>query len=260
MELFTLGVGSYGEADVKAGARVLTGWQVDRAAGTAELLPRRHDDTPVTLLGRTSRFDVDSYADLLVRHPAHAPFLAQRLWVRYGSGAAPGPETADRLAAASRTGTSAMLRALVTDPAFAATAGQLVKQPVEWMVGAIRQLGIDVAQLPENKQKQILAGLRALGQVPFRPPSVGGWPVGAAWLTTSSARSRLQYGQTLTGLAGAAVQELAEAGRNDRVDALARLLVVDGWTDRSAAVLRAAAGEPRRLLALGLASPEYAVH
>ncbi|MGW4948120.1 DUF1800 domain-containing protein [Actinoplanes sp. NPDC004185] len=260
MELFTLGVGSYGEADVKAGARVLTGWQVDRAAGTAELLPRRHDDTPVTLLGSTGRFDVDSYADLLVRHPAHAPFLAQRLWVRYGSGTAPGPETTTRLAAAGHTGTTAMLRALATDPAFAATAGQLVKQPVEWLVGAVRQLGIDLAKLPENRQKQLLAALRALGQVPFRPPSVGGWPVGAAWLTTSSTRSRLQHGQTLTALAGAAVEELADTGRDDRVEALARLLVVDTWTDRTAAVLRAAATDPRRLLALGLASPEYAVH
>src|SRR3954452_9910201 len=43
MELFTLGVGHYTEDDVKAGARVLTGWQVNRATGTATLLPRRHD-------------------------------------------------------------------------------------------------------------------------------------------------------------------------------------------------------------------------
>jgi uncharacterized protein (DUF1800 family) len=30
MELFTLGIGNYTEADVKAGARALTGWAVDR--------------------------------------------------------------------------------------------------------------------------------------------------------------------------------------------------------------------------------------
>ncbi|MFB9358142.1 DUF1800 domain-containing protein [Actinoplanes nipponensis] len=253
MELFTLGVGAYGEADVKAGARVLTGWQVDRATGRAELVARRHDDAPVTLLGSSGRFDVDSYADLLVRHPAHAPYLAGRLWFRYGSGTAAGPDTTARLAAASRGGAGAMLRALATDPAFAATAGQLVKQPVEWMVGAVRQLGVDPAKLPA-------AGLRALGQVPFRPPSVGGWPAGPAWLTTSSTRARLTYGQALAALAGAAVEDLAAAAPGDRVEALARLLVVDAWTGRTAAVLRAAAGAPQRLLALGLASPEYAVH
>lgn len=260
MELFTLGVGNYTEDDVKAGARVLTGWQVDRAAGTAEVLPRRHDDAPVTLLGRTGRFDADSYADLLVRHPAHGPFLAGRLWIRYSSGAAPAAEVSARLTAAAATGTTAMLRALATDPAFRATAGQLVKQPVEWLVGALRQLGIGVRELPEGGWKQILAGLRALGQVPFQPPSVGGWPVGTAWLTTSSTQARLKHGQALTALAPAAVEALGDAAQGDRLDALARLLVVDAWTGRTGAVLREAARDPRRLLALGLASPEYAVH
>src|SRR5687767_11763163 len=43
MELFTLGIGHYTEADVKAGARALTGWQVDRRTGEARFVRRRHD-------------------------------------------------------------------------------------------------------------------------------------------------------------------------------------------------------------------------
>ena len=254
MELFTLGVGAYTEADVRAGARVLTGWQVDRSAGTAALVPRRHDDSAVTLLGRTQRFDVDAYADLLVRHPAHRPFLAQRLWTRYG-GPAPGPAG---LAAAGTT--SGMLRALVTDPAFAATAGTLVKQPVEWLVGAVRQLGIAPGTLPDQAQQQLLNAVRALGQVPLRPPSVGGWPVGVAWLTTSSTLARLKHGRSLVALAPQAVEDLTATAPGERLDHVARLLVVDAWTDRTAAVLGDAVREPRRLLALALATPEYAVH
>jgi uncharacterized protein (DUF1800 family) len=260
MELFTLGVGAYTEADVQAGARVLTGWQVDRSAGTAELLPKRHDTTSVTLLGRAGRFDVDSYADLLVRHRAHAPFLALRLWIRYAAGTAPAPEVITRLVTAGGTNTTALLRALVTDPAFAATAGQLVKQPVEWLAGAARQLGIDVAALPETSQQRLLTALRTLGQVPFRPPSVGGWPAGAAWLTTSSTLARLKHGQALAALAPKAVDSLADTSADDRLAALARLLVVDAWSDRTVGVLSGAARDPRRLLALGLATPEYAVH
>jgi uncharacterized protein (DUF1800 family) len=262
MELFTLGVGRYTEDDVKAGARALTGWQVDRATGTAKLLPRRHDPAPETLLGRTGSFDADSYADLLVRHPAHAPFIAERLWVRYGSGAPPSAAASARLVAAfgPARDVTAVLRALATDPQFAATAGQLVKQPVEWLVGAVRQLGVDVGALSGRQLNQLLGALRALGQVPFRPPSVGGWPVGAAWLTTSSTQARLRTGPALAALAPAAVQTLAEAAKADRVDALARLLVVDKWTDRTATVLTTAAPDPGRLLALGLATPEYAVH
>ncbi len=262
MELFTLGVGQYTEDDVKAGARVLTGWTVDRSTGTAKLMPKRHDRAPVTLLGRTGTLDADGYADLLVRHEAHAPFVASRLWVRYGSGAPPSAAASGRLVTAFGPGrnVTAMLRALVLDPEFPATSGQLVKQPVEWVVGAVRQLGIDAAKLDDKQLKQLSAMMRALGQVPFRPPSVGGWPVGAAWLTTSSAQARLRSAPTLVALAPAAVAMLEKAGKSDRLDALARLLVIDRWTDRTAAVLTPAAQEPKKLLALGLAAPEYAVN
>ncbi|GIE32949.1 hypothetical protein Ait01nite_059940 [Actinoplanes italicus] len=247
MELFTLGVGAYTEDDVKAAARVLTGWQVDRAAGTARLAPGRHDDRPVTLLGRTGTFDVDSYADALVRHEAHVPFLARRLWARYASSdTAP----AAGIAAAGRDAT-ALLTAICRDPAFEATNGTLVKQPVEWLVGAIRQLGV-----PTGEQRRLSGTLRALGQVPLRPPSVGGWPAGAAWLTTASALTRLRAGQQIAGLAPEAGERLTGG---DRLEALADMLVIDGWTDRTAAALRTVKN-PRRLLAAGLASPEYAIH
>ena len=249
MELFTLGIGAYSEDDVRAGARVLTGWQVDRATGAAALVPRRHDDRPVTLLGTAGVDDVDAYADVLVRHPRHQRFIAGRLWRRYGSTDAPPPAVPGRDA-------TAMLRALVSDPAFAGTAGTLVKQPVEWMVGAARQLGIDLAEVPQKQRVGILGGLRALGQVPLRPPGVGGWPSGAAWLTTSSVTARLKAGQTLAALAPAAVDTLV---RGDRLDTLARMLVVDAWTDRTRAAL-SSVQEPQRLLALALATPEYCVH
>jgi uncharacterized protein (DUF1800 family) len=258
MELFTLGAGHYTEDDVKAAARVLTGWRVDRASGAARLVPRRHDGSAVTLLGWTGPADADTLAGLLVRHPAHVPFLAGRVWARYGSDDPIPPATAQRLTAAGPDVT-AMLSALCADPALPDSAGHLVKQPVEWMVGALRQLGADPGRLAAQQRRTVLSGLRALGQVPFRPPSVGGWPAGAAWLTTGSAQARLRLGLALAALGPAAVDGLARTARGGRIDALARLLVVDRWTGRTRAVLDGAAGEPRRLLALGLASPEYAV-
>ncbi|WP_203840157.1 DUF1800 domain-containing protein [Winogradskya humida] len=262
MELFTLGVGNYTEDDVRAGAQMLTGWTVDRAAGTSKLIPKRHAQSPVTLLGTTGVTDIDGYADLLARHRAHAPFLAARFWLRYGSGAAPSAAATERLVTAFGPGrdVTAMLRALVLDPEFPATNGQLVKQPVEWVVGAVRQLGIDAGKLDDKQLKQLSAMMRALGQVPFRPPSVGGWPAGTAWLTTASAQVRLRSAPNLVTLAPAAVATLEEAARPDRLDALARLLVIDRWTDRTAAVLAPAAQDPKKLLTLGLATPEYAVH
>ncbi|MEV6491663.1 DUF1800 domain-containing protein, partial [Actinoplanes sp. NPDC051633] len=203
MELFTLGVGHYTEDDVKAGAKVLTGWQIDRATGTATLKQQRHDKQPANLLGASGIDDVDAYADLLVRHPEHVPFISARLWLRYGSTDQPPP------AYTGPRDVTAMLRALALSGEFAAARGHLVKQPVEWLVGALRQLGVDPAKLEDRQRNQLTGMLRALGQVPFRPPSVGGWPAGPAWLTTSSAQARLKAGQQLAMLAPAAADRLS---------------------------------------------------
>ena len=55
MELFTLGIGNYTEDDVKAGARALTGWAIDRVTGQVRLEPARFDDGVKTILGKTGR-------------------------------------------------------------------------------------------------------------------------------------------------------------------------------------------------------------
>lgn len=254
MELFTLGVGAYAEADVKAGARALTGWTVNRATGEATLMPRRHDGGSKTILGVTAPFDADSFAALLLRQPAHATFLAGRLWRRFGSGEPLATAAANRLVSAygPNRDVDRLLRALFLDETFGATRGQLVKQPVEWLVGAIRQLGISPGGSAGLKNQRVANGMRALGQLPLRPPSVGGWPTGTAWLTTSSALERLRLSVALANAADASVLSAS-------TDALAHTLAVDGWTDRTRAAFTEAKGDPHRLLAVALASPEYAV-
>ncbi|MEW2382741.1 DUF1800 domain-containing protein [Micromonospora sp. NPDC047707] len=255
MELFTLGIGGgYTETDVREGARALTGWVVDRRSGAARFTPRRHDPGPKTILGVTGDLDATAYARLLASRPEAARFVASRLWFRYAGPQVPAP--AD-LAGPDTVGT---LRRVFTAPAFAQTPGTLVKQPVEWLVGALRQLGVRPSTLPEQRRRQLLAGLEAMDQVPLRPPSVGGWPAGGAWLTTSSLQARLRSANLLAAVAApAALDRLAAAPPDGRLDALARLLVVDRWSDRTRAALTPLAGAPRQLLAAGLVSPEYTV-
>ncbi|MBV1850711.1 DUF1800 domain-containing protein [Catellatospora tritici] len=259
MELFTLGVGAYTEKDVKAAARALTGWTLDRARGAAVFQANRHAKGDQTVVGGTAH-DADSLVDVLLAQPEHPVFLASRLWFRFGSGE-PLPETTrDAMVAAYGVGrdVSAMLTAMLLDERFMAARGQLVKQPVEWAVGALRQLGV----APTGKSATaLLNGIRRMGQVPLRPPSVGGWPSGAAWLTTSSLQTRMKAAAALA----AAVPEpnlaaLAKGNADAKVDAVGRLLAVDAWTARTRAALVEAAARPPRLVTLALISPEYAVH
>ena len=262
MELFTLGIGAYTEDDIKAGARALTGWAVERGGTGARFVANRHDTGTKTILGQTANFDADSFADLLVAQPAHPIFLARRLWYRFASGEPLPAATQTRLVSAYGGGrdVSALVRALLADPEFPGTRGALVKQPVEWLVGAVRQLGIDPGALPDNQRRQLQGGLDGLGQLPLDPPSVGGWPAGAAWLTTSSLQVRLRLAAALAAAASQATVDTVGSGSTDaKLTALGRILVVDAWTDRTRAALSDVASDARKLLTVGLASPEYTV-
>ena len=57
-------------------------------------------------------------------------------------------------------------------------------------MGVFRALHVPVPR--DGRSGRLLLGtLDALGQVPFRPPSVGGWPGGIAWLSTAATKERL---------------------------------------------------------------------
>ncbi|MGW4460891.1 DUF1800 domain-containing protein [Micromonospora sp. NPDC004704] len=249
MELFTLGIGNYSERDVKEAGRALTGWKIDYDAARTYFNPPSHDAGEKTILGVARNFDAHSLVDFLLSHPQCRRFVAARLWHRYASSTEPIPgPTQDRMAAAFPDSV-AMLRTLLTDEAFPGTRGNLVKQPVEWLVGATRQLGLRPGSLPPAVMEQVIYGMERLGQVPFAPPSVAGWPAGSSWLTAGAAHVRLSLAGKLT--------QLVEVGPIT-VEGLAQLLAIDTWTNRTYSALTETS-DPRHLLTLGLASPEYLV-
>jgi uncharacterized protein (DUF1800 family) len=78
----------------------------------------------------------------------------------------------------------------------------IVKGPVEYAVGAVKALGL---QTTVGQTLTAFAGRRdgggvlaAMGQVPFEPPNVAGWPGGTSWLNSSTLFARLNFLNTLT--------------------------------------------------------------
>jgi uncharacterized protein (DUF1800 family) len=256
MELFTLGVGNYTEEDVRQAARVLTGWRVDYRTDTASLAAQAHDPGPETVLGASNGYDAAGLVDLLLRQPTSPQFVASRVWTRFVSDIPPDRATLDRLVAAYGPGhdITALLTEAVRSPAFRDPTSVLVTEPVLWLVGALRALRLPASALPARPLRAALTGL---GQVPFTPPNVGGWPAGAPWLTTAAALARLRVARVLT--AAADLTPVSAVAPSGRVDAVAALLGLPTFTDRTAAALRPLVRQPADLVAVALASPEYTV-
>jgi uncharacterized protein (DUF1800 family) len=230
---------------------------VDAAAGgSAAFTPRNHDGGPKTVLGTTAAFDAPGLVDLLVGRPESARFLATRVWARFVAHTPPDPATLDALVAAFGPGrdATALVRAAVTTPAFRDSGSVLVRQPVEWLVGALRALKLRASAVPAGALR---SGLTGLGQVPFLPPDVGGWPSGAPWLTTASSLRRLKLARALAGAGD--LGPVADAAPAARVETAAEVLGLPGFGARTAAALAPLAGRPPDLMAAALASPENAV-
>jgi len=256
MELFTLGVDSgYTEDDVKQAARALTGWRV-AADGTVTNDPKRTDPGPETVLGTTDRFTPTTLLATILATHAHPVHLATRWWSQLASGDPVPSDTLQRLVAAygANRDSSALIAAILLDPTFATAAGTIVASPVEWLVGAMRTLAVPASA--DNVGKG-LAVLRRLGQVPFLPPNVSGWPSGASWSSTAAASTRAAAAATLVTLGD--LTEVTNAPAAQRPDAVAHLLGLDHFSPRTLSALALAKGNPKQLVATALISPDYLV-
>lgn len=257
LELFALGIGAYGEADVRAGAEALTGWTVERATGAARFVPRLHDDTRHDYLGRSGVHDVDTVVDAVVAHEACGPFIAGEL-----ARAVLGPDVDEGLT--RRLGrdfvdAGLQLRPLVRavlEAGLQGAATSLVQAPVPWLSSMIRATAAPVTAALAASAR----GLQAAGQVPMDAPSVAGWPGGRAWLSSAATVARVDLAAALAGLTPTTSPAWSAASRGDvgaLADALGR---PGGFGEATAAALRDAAGGGRgaatTVLTVAMAAPD----
>ncbi|MBV9951661.1 MAG: DUF1800 family protein, partial [Acidimicrobiia bacterium] len=215
-------------------------------------VPALHDDGVKTYLGQTGPWNGSDVVRIATSDPASIPFVVSRLWSRLARPAMADDPVVVELADGSRPelDVGALMPRLFAHDEFRADATRigLVKQPVEWLVGSCRSLGID----PHDPR--LVVPLRTLGQVPFAPPSVGGWPANRAWLTTGAAQARLEVAARLAALAPGAVEGRGGAAR---VEAMGRRLGIGAWTGATTSALRSAADDPQALVTLALVAPEH---
>src|SRR5256885_7462603 len=145
MHLHTLGVdGGYTQRDVQELARILTGFSVNFDREMPKFIPGRHDYGDKLLLGHTIRgrgaAEVDEALDLLARHPATARFICRKLALFFVSDD-PSEVLVEQLASTFRSSDgdiAAVLRELFASAEFRASLGTKFKDPVHYVVSAVR--------------------------------------------------------------------------------------------------------------------------
>ena len=267
MELFSLGVGHFGEDDVRAAAKALAGWVEPRPDRTADVvvdpvnhvtrsfpvwdrpttgtfMPRRaYAGGPLGFLGRTDTYDAQKVIDRILAQPAAAAFIARKVVQHFVSAQVDGSyvtRLADRFRS-SRYDMRTLMREVLTSPEFVADQSYrtLVKSPIEFMVHTLKALRAPALS------RLVVQSAPALGQVLFDPPDVGGWPNNDAWISSNSVVARVNFVTAVLGQA----RSLPPAS-----EAPGHLDTVLGPT--SVNLLNATADDRSRWL-LALASPEF---
>ena len=212
LELFTLGTRPqvYTEGDVREAARVLTGWTVD-SNGKAAFNATRHDAGTKRVLGTSiTNAGATEYArlvDIALAQPVASRFVAFKLVQGLGYEPAgtdllahPDPLVArvgDSLRRANFDLKAALRTLLLSDEFRSSTGGdgrRFVRSPTEVVVSTCKALAV-----PANNDG-LVAVSGMMGQQLLVPPSVGGWPKGRRWLSSSTLIARYLWGVTALNL------------------------------------------------------------
>jgi uncharacterized protein (DUF1800 family) len=226
MELFSMGVGTFTEDDVRNGAKALTGWREPLTQAMYDLQVKRAQElgrpgprnvTPDTVktglfeqqrayvggvkfLGDVRQWDTKGALEKILSQDSVAPFIVTKILREFVTDQ-PADDHVKRLADSfrkSRYDVKSLMRDVFMSPEFVAPTSYraLVKSPTELMVHIAKAL-----ETPALAKAIGLAG-GGMGQMLFDPPEVGGWPSNASWISSNNVLERVNFAQaTLTGMA-----------------------------------------------------------
>lgn len=182
MELHSLGVGEFREADVVELARVLTGWSFEtrnpETFGTFKFEPRFHDNDPKVFLGEIIHNpgnpirDIEEALDILVAHPSTARYIASKM-SKWLWGYEPSESMVDQVAGvyeATGGDIRAMVRVILRQGRLRAAPAKF-KRPYHLVTSTLRAVNADV-----RRSRGLTGLLERVGQLPMLWETPDGYP------------------------------------------------------------------------------------
>ena len=213
LELFSMGVGSYTEDDVKEVSRAFTGWtfsgkvsgiQLGPIPWQFEYHPEDHDGKEKSFLGHEGRFNGEDVVDVIVRQPACARFLARHLYNFFVADEPPIPTwpivppqdpsaitMLTHVMIESEYDMVPVLSTLFNSDFFKEATFKKVKNPAEVVASTLRLTGdmnrpdFHWTPMPDESQQ--------MGQEILNPPSVEGWHTGREWINSGAFINRVNF-------------------------------------------------------------------
>jgi uncharacterized protein (DUF1800 family) len=147
--------------------------------------PRRHDFSDKLLLGRHIRgsgfAEVEQAVDLITRQPACARFISRQLAEYFVADDPPPALVAAMAQTFQRTDgdIAAVMRTLFSSPALTAGSTRKFKDPIRFVVSAMR---LTLDGRPITNAQPLVGWLAAMGEPVFGRITPDGWPLdGASW-------------------------------------------------------------------------------
>ncbi|MCX7665171.1 MAG: DUF1800 domain-containing protein [Gemmataceae bacterium] len=217
MELFSLGVGNYTEKDIREAARAFTGWHTQQ--GRFYFNASEHDEGEKVFFGQKGNWNGNDIVDMILKQPACPRFLARRLYAFFVCEEIVPPDSfLEPLVTELKNSdldigkcVERILRSkhFYSEQAFL----QKIKSPVEFVIGAVRLLGVGPTGRLVVMPESLIPGLDAMGQRLFAPPNVKGWEGGRAWLSSGTLVARSNFSHDLAhGLREASKEMIRKAG------------------------------------------------
>lgn len=183
MELFSLGRNQYTQRDVASLAYGLSGHSVNWEEGTIDFDPSRGPRWPGTFLGSKRVWNPGLAVEQILEQQPCAPFIVGRIWHAI-VGTPLDPSVHEQLAGnfrASGYELAPLLEEIIGSVAFGEAQNAKPRSGLEWLLFAQGVLDVDTPEI---------WSLHSLGQMPFHPPTVAGWPNDRVWTSASSAMAR----------------------------------------------------------------------